>query len=117
MTKTKLKEILESKGISRNDLMEMTGLSDIVINGYIDGKREPSVSSLLKISKAINVSLDDILGNSIEREETASEFKRRLLDHCKKQSSLKGQVKFMFKTNQIFTNIIPRMIYEVWDKR
>lgn len=48
MTKTKLKEILESKGISRNDLMEMTGLSDIVINGYIDGKREPSVSGLLK---------------------------------------------------------------------
>jgi len=53
--KFKIKEIRESKGISLNQLSEMSGVSGTHINDIERGEKEPTLSVLIKIAVALDV--------------------------------------------------------------
>ena len=55
-----VKEIREKKGLSQAELEKLSGVSASHI-GYIErGEREPTVSVLCKIAKALEVSILDL---------------------------------------------------------
>ena len=57
MIKFFIREIREKQGLSQSDLSKLSGVSASHI-GYIEnGEREPTVSILCKIAKALNVSI------------------------------------------------------------
>lgn len=59
---TNLECIMQEMKISQFDLAERSGLTPSAISYFINGKREPSVGSLLSICVALNLTPNDVLG-------------------------------------------------------
>lgn len=54
----KLKKIMYEKGFTQKDLAEKLGVSQAFISSWQVGKRNPKLSSIKKISEALNVPVD-----------------------------------------------------------
>lgn len=60
----KITQIRKEKGLSREDLGKQVGTSGAIIGRYERGDMAPSIEIATKIAKALNVSLDFLVGNS-----------------------------------------------------
>jgi transcriptional regulator with XRE-family HTH domain len=58
----RLQAVLDLLGVSQTDLAKRIGCEASLINHYINNRREPSLSNLIKIKKGLNVSWDILLG-------------------------------------------------------
>lgn len=94
---TKLKELRKSIGISQKTLAEAIGVSQQSINKYENHNIEPDITTLMRIAKYFNTSVDYIIGNSNENsapllnitdEESKIICTYRTLDNRKKNSIL-----------------------------
>lgn len=56
----RLNNRLRRLGITQGELAEMTGLSEVIISRYMNHKASPSYMALIKISKALDCSIDDL---------------------------------------------------------
>jgi len=56
-----LSKIRAERRISLEKLSEMSGLSKTYINDIENGKRNPTLTSLCQIAKALDVGLDDMI--------------------------------------------------------
>ncbi len=70
----RLKELRNQRGMSQKDLGILIGLSDKTISAYESGRNAPDFEILKKIAKIFGVSVDYMLGASIESENTAAEY-------------------------------------------
>lgn len=59
---SRLRELRETKRISRKTLAELCGLSKNLIGQYESGKKIPSARSLIAIADYFDVSIDWLLG-------------------------------------------------------
>lgn len=60
----RLKEAMKKKHrMKQSELAEATGLTEVTISRYINGYRVPKATELVRISKAVGVSCDYLLGN------------------------------------------------------
>lgn len=55
---------LQEAGMTRKELCEKTGITEAALSRYITGQREPRAVTLSSIAKALNVTMDDLLGTS-----------------------------------------------------
>lgn len=62
--KNNLKELRLEKGYGQIELAKKLGVSKGVISLWENGLREPTLSSLITISKFFNISIDDLVGNN-----------------------------------------------------
>ena len=60
---TKLEKILKEKGIKQVWLAKKINKSPAELNRWLKGKRLPSYEIMCKISKAINISVEEIFSN------------------------------------------------------
>lgn len=60
--KDRLRETRESLGLSQAELAQKSGLQAAAVSHFETGKRSPSFANLLKLSDALNVSTDYLLG-------------------------------------------------------
>ena len=60
-----LRKLRADKGITQAQLAKEIGVSKSSINMYERGEREPSYSTLQKISQYFNISTDALLGNEV----------------------------------------------------
>lgn len=58
---TKLKQIMEERGLSQKELAHMAGLTTSTISRYANGKELGSIIKWWCIADALQVSLDDLL--------------------------------------------------------
>lgn len=57
----RLKEVLEREGVSLYAVAKEADISYSLIHGYLDGKREPNLTTLFKIAKVLKVDPCDLL--------------------------------------------------------
>ncbi len=57
-----LKDLRLEKGIGQVELANMIGVSKGIISLWENGKREPTLSSLIALAKVFDVSLDVLVG-------------------------------------------------------
>ena len=57
-----LKELRLEKGVGQVELAEKIGVSKGIISLWENGKREPTLSSLIALAKYFDVSLDSLVG-------------------------------------------------------
>lgn len=57
-----LKELRLEKGIGQIELAEKIGVSKGIISLWENGKREPTLSSLIALAKFFDISLDSLVG-------------------------------------------------------
>ena len=65
----RLRTLRESKGMTQDDLAEVTGMNRVTIAKYETGKIEPKSKSLSKLAAALDVSTDFLIGQSDEQHE------------------------------------------------
>lgn len=58
----KLSELLEEQRISQKQFAKTLNIAPTTLNGYIKDKRQPDFETIKKISSALNVSVDFLLG-------------------------------------------------------
>lgn len=63
---TELKRILHSLEMTQSELAERTRLTPAAISQIIDGKREPSLSSIVKILKVIPVKFERLASEELK---------------------------------------------------
>lgn len=56
-----LKRIRTQKGISQGDISRKLNMDRAYISGIENGKRNPTLSNIEKIAKALDVSVDELL--------------------------------------------------------
>lgn len=57
-----LKELRLEKGVGQVELAEKIGVSKGIISLWENGKREPTLSSLVALAKFFDVSIDTLVG-------------------------------------------------------
>lgn len=55
----RLRRIMMLKGVTQTELSEMTGISQPVLNNYLNGKNTPGFYAVDKIAKALKCSTDE----------------------------------------------------------
>lgn len=71
----RLRELLDERDLSQKEFAAMLSIAPTTLNGYINGKREPSLELIVTIAKTMGVSTDYLLGLGIAGEElSASEL-------------------------------------------
>ena len=60
----KLREIRESKGLSQVALSKRAHVHRVSISLYENGKKKPNIDSLKRLAAALNVTTDELLGES-----------------------------------------------------
>lgn len=56
----RLRRIMYAKGLTQNDLSELTGISQTMLSSYITGKVVPSFMKVDRICRTLNCSMDDL---------------------------------------------------------
>lgn len=64
MFNTRLRTLRQEKKLTQSELAQEMNVAKTTIAAYEQGKNEPSMSMLIKISDFFNVSIDYLLGNS-----------------------------------------------------
>ena len=59
-----LREIRKRKGLSQGRLAELSHVHRVSISLYESGKKKPNVDSLKRLANALEVSTDELLGES-----------------------------------------------------
>ena len=67
MKLNKIKDVLDSKGISQTWLAKQLGKSFSTVNCYARNKYQPDLETLLEISKILEVDLKDLITDDNER--------------------------------------------------
>lgn len=73
-----IKELIDTRGISQKWLADEAETTEATISRYVAGKTQPEISIVVKIAKALSVSVDYLCGLTdipIPKESLGSEFK------------------------------------------
>jgi transcriptional regulator with XRE-family HTH domain len=62
-----IKKLRKDKGLTQDKLSEITKISIASIQRYESGKRQPNIQTVNKFAQALNVSLDDLVGNEYNK--------------------------------------------------
>ncbi len=64
---TNIEKLLEIKGWTQNDLSNRTNLTPAAISQIINGQRDPSLSSIIKLAYALEVKIDDLINSDFKK--------------------------------------------------
>lgn len=71
-----LKSARIRKNLTQKELSNLLGFNEMTISNYENGKTDPAIDTLVKLSKTLDVSIDYLLGNTEEK--TLSSLKTEL---------------------------------------
>lgn len=66
--KRNLIRLMNENGVNQAELAKKTKLTEASISRYVNGARFPSSKSILKLSKALNCSVDDLVNENTDFE-------------------------------------------------
>ena len=67
MKLNRIKEVLDSKGISQTWLAKQLDKSFNTVNAYVCNRTQPNLETLLQISEILNVDMKDLISEATER--------------------------------------------------
>jgi len=71
---SRLKKLREERNVSQKQVAESTGVSDVMISMYEQGKKKPSISKLEDLATYFGVTTDYLLGNKSSVNELETVF-------------------------------------------
>lgn len=106
MISIRLKMLVVSNNMSQHDLSNLTNISETCISRYINGARVPGTLEIIKLSKALNVSTDYLLGLSEDFNESEKETidVEKILSLCEKNASKWHELILITAENMDYSN-------------
>lgn len=68
MVKLRIKEILDERDISVYSLIQPTGLTYLTLLRVVNGKSDPKLSTIQKISSALGLKVGDLIDETTEED-------------------------------------------------
>ncbi|MFO7906190.1 MAG: helix-turn-helix transcriptional regulator [Pirellulaceae bacterium] len=81
----RLREARESRGLSQSELAERAGLQPSAVSHFETGRRSPSFHNLRKLSDALGVTIDYLLGR-VDQSRAVSPLAEKLYRHLGQMS-------------------------------
>ena len=75
----RLKELRLERGLSQKNVADFLEVTPNIYSRYETGARQPSIETLIKLSKFFGKSIDYIVGNHIEIDFSLSDYEMELL--------------------------------------
>lgn len=72
-----LQKLIDERNLTRKEISEVIGQSVSQVGMYIQGRRDPDTSVLLKLSKHYNVSVDALLMNNVSSQQGQYEIQEQ----------------------------------------
>ena len=69
----RLKQIMTETGVTQQQVADGIGVSAQAMNHYIHGRREPDISTLIKLADYFDVSIDYLVGRDVPEERPMSD--------------------------------------------
>ena len=69
---SRIKELLSERDMTQKELAQRAGITESAVCHYVKGERVPRGTNLIKISSALNVTTDFLLGSEEENSEENS---------------------------------------------
>lgn len=83
----RLVELINEKNLTQKDLSMITGLTESTISRYVSGDRIPRGKNLDKLAKALDTSVEDLMGiSNINKEKDLKEIKFLIARNSNKMS-------------------------------
>jgi transcriptional regulator with XRE-family HTH domain len=111
MFRTRLVQIRKSKNLTQQALADSMGIHVNQIKRYESGQSDPSLDALVRLARALHVSLDDLVFDESERgpsEDLALQFEAVSHMPEKERSIIKALLDgmiFKYQTQQIIGNL------------
>lgn len=61
-------ELLKLKGLKQKWLAEQLGMSTVMISLYVQNKRQPSLKTVIKLSKILNIEIEQLIQTQTNHE-------------------------------------------------
>lgn len=74
-----IKDIRLQKGLTQSEVATALGVSSVVYSRYENGKRQPSIDTLVQMADIFGVTVDYLLGRQDIEDSTLSEYELHLL--------------------------------------
>ena len=74
-----IKDIRIRKGLTQSEVASALGVSSVVYSRYENGKRQPSIDTLIQMADIFGVTVDYLLGRQDIEDSTLSEYELHLL--------------------------------------
>ena len=74
-----IKDIRTRKGLTQSEVASALGVSSVVYSRYENGKRQPSIDTLVQMADIFGVTVDYLLGRQDIEDSTLSEYELHLL--------------------------------------
>ena len=74
-----IKDIRIRKGLTQSEVASALGVSSVVYSRYENGKRQPSIDTLIQMADIFGVTVDCLLGRQDIEDSTLSEYELHLL--------------------------------------
>ena len=74
-----IKDIRMRKGLTQSEVASALGVSSVVYSRYENGKRQPSIDTLIQMADIFGVTVDYLLGRQDIEDSTLSEYELHLL--------------------------------------
>ena len=72
----KLKQIMETKGLTQQKLAQMSNVSNNTISKWLNGQTTPKVKNIEPLAKALNLTVGDLIGDLGNNEQLTEQDKR-----------------------------------------
>ena len=69
----RLKQLIQETGVSQRQVAEAIGVTEPAMNHYINGRREPDITTLVKLADYFDVSIDYLVGRDVPEERPMSD--------------------------------------------
>ena len=81
----KLKELRIQKNLKQGEIAKILNISQTCYSYYENGRNEPSIDVLIKLSKLFNVSVDELIGNdtNIDTLENSPFYQQEIIEQIK----------------------------------
>lgn len=76
----KLKDIRLEKGLTQRQIADYIGCAPSVYSRYETGDREPSIDTLIQLSRCLGVTIDRIVGNDTPADEGLTSYEVALVN-------------------------------------
>ena len=64
--KSRIKMLMEEKNMNQKQLAKAAGITEASMSKYLSGERTPRIDIIVNIARALEVTVDDLIGNDVD---------------------------------------------------
>lgn len=91
----RIKTIMKDQGLTQKELATRANITEASMSKYLSGERTPRIDVVVNLANALNVTVDDLIGDGIENNKNGLSFLKAALARGMETMSHEEQKKLL----------------------